>query len=1110
MEKNLYKSHIISLLLIGFIFVVSAEAQIQASKDNTLYENETGTISNGSGAYFFVGRTAAQGGTAIRRGLIAFDIAGQIPEGATITSVTLTMRMSRSVAGNQSVELYRLLADWGEGSSNATGQEGTGASAATDDATWLHTFYNNSFWSTAGGDFTASSSASQTVGGIGFYTWGSSTQMVNDVQNWLDNPQENFGWILLGDESSGTTAKRFDSRDNGTQANRPVLNVTFTTPNDPPVANNDQATTDEDTQSVIDILSNDTDSDGNVDPSTVTITGGPTNGTITNINSTNGNVTYEPDNDFNGDDSFTYTVEDNNGATSNEATVDITVLSVNDSPTANNDTPGTNEDNSVIIDILNNDSDIDDGIDPSTVTVTGSPSNGSITNINTTNGNITYQPDADYNGDDSFSYTVNDNSGATSNQAEVNITIQPVNDSPTASDDNPTTNEDITLIINILNNDDDIDDGLNSATVIVTDGPSNGTITNINNSNGQITYEPDNNYNGDDSFTYTVEDNSGATSNEAAVNIAIRSVNDPPTAMDDISNTEENMATIIDIINNDTDLDGFVNPASITITSNPSNGSITNINTQSGEITYNPDLGFNGNDQFIYTVTDDSGAVSNQAEVRISIGSVNDLPIAVDDNVETDEELAIQIDVLNNDSDPDGNLNPSSVIVTTNPDNGTITAINQTSGIITYMADTNFNGEDTFIYTVEDDSGAVSNEAIVTIGVRPVNDPPVALNDNVEIEEDTPLIINILNNDSDIDGTLNPVSVSIVNQPEMGTIENINTSSGAITYLPNENFFGMDQFTYTVSDDSGDVSNQATVSITIQTINDPPVITEIPPIIFNEDETFPQLLTDFQEYVTDPETPDSLLNYTFTQGTSISIELNFPAVIFSALPNWYGTDSITIIVSDGEYSDSSKIQIIVEPVNDPPLFVDLPDSIHFSNSDSYILELGDYIDDEDLPSDSLRWQFNFNDENLNLDFSIETWNLTLTAPDYQGSTTLIIIVTDDSSESAVDTVVVNVTDFISGLEGFSAELPDSYRLYQNYPNPFNPVTTINFSIPKQSRVILTVFNTLGQQMGIILDEVIPAGTHSVTYNAQELSSGVYFYSIQTEDFHRVMKMILLK
>ena len=198
---------------------------INPSKDNTLYEfvPADGDTSNALGVHLFAGMTAEP---EVRRGLVAFDIAGSIPAGSTITSVSLSMNMSRTISDARIVELHVLLADWGEGTSNADGQEGDGAPATTNDATWRHRFYDTIFWTTQGGDFSGTVSASVSVGGIGQYTW-TSAQMVADVQSWLNNPASNFGWLLLGDESTSPTSKRFDTRES---TSPPVLTVTYTPP----------------------------------------------------------------------------------------------------------------------------------------------------------------------------------------------------------------------------------------------------------------------------------------------------------------------------------------------------------------------------------------------------------------------------------------------------------------------------------------------------------------------------------------------------------------------------------------------------------------------------------------------------------------------------------------------------------------------------------------------------------------------------------------------------------------------------------------------------------------------------------------------------------------
>lgn len=208
-------------------------ATIGASKDNTLYEAVDGAYSNGAGDGFFVGRTNAG---LLRRGVITFDIAAAVPAGSTITAVTLKLHMSRSSTGSQTINLYRMTSSWGEGISVSPGTGGAGASSEANDATWIHRFYPTTLWTNVGGDRVGTSSGSKSIAGVAFYTWGSPTQipqMIADVQSWLNTPAQNFGWMLIGNEGTNHTSKKFDSRENPTVANRPVLTITYTPP--PPV-----------------------------------------------------------------------------------------------------------------------------------------------------------------------------------------------------------------------------------------------------------------------------------------------------------------------------------------------------------------------------------------------------------------------------------------------------------------------------------------------------------------------------------------------------------------------------------------------------------------------------------------------------------------------------------------------------------------------------------------------------------------------------------------------------------------------------------------------------------------------------------------------------------
>jgi cysteine-rich repeat protein len=224
-------------LLVGTMGAVPLYAdtvQLLPTKDNTLYEPIAPSfqdMSDGAGPTMFVGRVKdadADPGSgtrpALRRGVLAFDIAGNIPAGATINSAQLTLYTDKvAQTASFNMDLHRLLADWGEGTSNTgNSKQGQGELPTACDATWHHRFFTGCatgtlFWSVPGGDYSLTISATKSVGNIGFYTWGSTSGMVADIQSWLNNPAQNYGWILLGYESGSPyvtqTTKRFATRE---------------------------------------------------------------------------------------------------------------------------------------------------------------------------------------------------------------------------------------------------------------------------------------------------------------------------------------------------------------------------------------------------------------------------------------------------------------------------------------------------------------------------------------------------------------------------------------------------------------------------------------------------------------------------------------------------------------------------------------------------------------------------------------------------------------------------------------------------------------------------------------------------------------------------------
>ncbi len=644
--------------------------------------------------------------------------------------------------------------------------------------------------------------------------------------------------------------------------------------NDAPVATDDSATTNEDAPVVIDVLSNDSDVDG--DALSIDSFEQPANGTV--VQNADGTFSYTPNADFNGTDTFTYTVTDGNGGTST-ATVQVVVAPANDGPVAMDDSANVDEDGSVKIDVLSNDSDLDG--DSLSVTEVGQPANGTVT-IND-DGTVSYTPTEDYNGSDSFTYTISDGNGGTAT-ATVYVCVKPVNDAPTAQDDAASTNEDAPVIIDVLSNDSDPDG--DALSIDSFEQPANGTV--VQNADGTFSYTPNADFNGTDTFTYTVTDGNGGTST-ATVQVVVAPANDGPVAMDDSANVDEDGSVKIDVLSNDSDLDG--DSLSVTEVGQPANGSVT-INAD-GTISYTPTEDYNGSDSFTYTISDGNGGAAT-ATVYVCVKPVNDAPVATDDNAETSEDAPVVIDVLSNDSDPDGDA--LSIDSFEQPANGTV--VQNADGTFSYTPNADFNGTDTFSYTVTDGNGGTST-ATVQVVVAPANDGPVAMDDKASVDEDGSVKIDVLSNDSDLDG--DSLSVTEVGQPANGSVS-IN-ADGSVSYTPAEDYNGSDSFTYTISDGNGGTAT-ATVYVCVKPVNDAPVATD-----------------DNAETSEDaPVVIDVLSIDSFEQPANGTVVQNAGGT-FSYTPNadFNGTDTFTYTVTDGNGGTSTAtVQVVVASVNEAP------------------------------------------------------------------------------------------------------------------------------------------------------------------------------------------------
>lgn len=387
-----------------------------------------------------------------------------------------------------------------------------------------------------------------------------------------------------------------------------------------------------------------------------------------------------------------------------------------------------------------------------------------------------------------------------SNEVTQNFLAGPdtvLNTPPIAGDDSFTTDEDIVLTSNLFGNDTDIDGDALTASVVA--APSNGILD--LSGDGDFTYTPNADFNGSDSFTYQINDGRGGTATATAT-ITVNAVNDAPVAVDDDVNTPINQDVLVDVAANDLDADGNLDPTSAEVVTGPTNGTV--INNMDGTFTYNS-TGV-GEDTFTYTIEDTDGLTST-ATVNIQVTPTNDAPVAVADATTTDEDTTVDIDVAANDIDDDNNLDPASAVVVTGPTNGTVD--NNGDGTFTYTPNPDFNGVDSFTYQISD-TLAASDQATVTINIDPINDAPVAVQDDFSTDEGTELTFNVLANDTDVDG--DSLTIQSFDPTTLDGML-VDNGNGSFTYTLNAGFSGTDTFSYTVSDGTETATTTANIEV---------------------------------------------------------------------------------------------------------------------------------------------------------------------------------------------------------------------------------------------------------------------------------------------------------
>ncbi len=579
---------------------------------------------------------------------------------------------------------------------------------------------------------------------------------------------------------------------------------------------------------------------------------------------------------------FTFQVQDSGGVTNSGIDLDptprtmtINVTPVNDAPIAVNDSYTALEDTPFTVTaasgLLANDSDIENN--PLTPILVTSVSHG-LLSLNPS-GVFTYIPDANFNGSDSFTYQLSDGQpiNRLSNIATVNITITSVNDAPQGQSKTTATLEDraYTFIASDFGFSDPNDSPANALSAVrISTLPPLGALTNnsVNVTAGQfigvadinagkLIFTPAVNANGPSyaTFTFQVQDNGGTTNGgidldptARTMKINVTPVNDAP------QGTSRTITTLEDTVYAFAAADfGFSDPndtpanalLAVKVSTLPVLGTLTNngITVTAGQfisaadinaskLVFTPAVNANGPAYatFTFQVQDNGGTTNGGIDLdptartmTINVTPVNDAPIANADTATTNEDTPVVINVVNNDTDIDGTINTATVTVTSGAAHGSL-SVNTTTGAVTYTPAANYFGADSFRYTVQDNEGLASKEAVVSITINPVNDAPVAIDDSYSVLEDTPLTVpaaGVLVNDSDVEG--NALTAILVSNPSHGTLT-LN-SNGSFSYTPAANFNGSDSFSYQVSDGQSvnNLSNIATVNLRIDSVNDSPV-----------------------------------------------------------------------------------------------------------------------------------------------------------------------------------------------------------------------------------------------------------------------------------------------
>jgi hypothetical protein len=635
--------------------------------------------------------------------------------------------------------------------------------------------------------------------------------------------------------------------------------------NDAPVAAAQSVGTAEDVAVAVTLVATDIDSSA----LTYTVLTQPARGTLSGAAP---NLIYTPNGDVSGADSFTFRANDG-ALDSNVATVSIAVSAVNDAPVAAAQSAAAVENTAKAITLAAAD------VDSSSLTfaVVFGPASGTLSGSAP---NLIYTPVTGFSGVDSFTFKANDGA-LDSNVATVSITIAGVNDAPVAAPQSVAVVEDTAKAVVLTATDSDS----TALTFAVVTNPANGTLSGAA---PNLVYRPNANFFGADSFTFRANDGV-LDSNVAAVTLSVSAVNDAPVAAAQMVNVVEDTAKGIVLTATDPESAGL----SFAVVTAPLHGTLTG---SGANRVYTPSADYVGADSFTFTASD--GSLESTATVSLTIGAVNDGPVASSQFVTLDEDTSKAIVLAAVDADSAA----LTFAVITAPAHGTLSG---TAPNLIYTPNPDFHGIDELTFRASD-GPTESALATITITINPMNDAPVAVAQNVRTLSGTPKPVTLTG--TDVDGNL--LTFAVVSMPTNGTLTGTPPN---LTYTSKAQFSGADLFTFKVSDGRDD-SNVATVMVGVALSNDAPVAASV--TVTTREETS----LDVVLLATDPNLDPLTFSVAMAPAHG-TLSGTAPYLRYTPNADFSGTDTFTFRADDGLSDGFGTVTIEVSPVNDRPVAI---------------------------------------------------------------------------------------------------------------------------------------------------------------------------------------------